>query len=606
MFSDNFPRPDTQTVTPRDRRFLALLPLLWMLGFGYLICSEVGKFGEMQKPMTRETTDFYSSDRGSYSSTAYSGGFVPGARGLAYAALVTLGLAGFLAAIGVGPNAWRMISSVVTFAWYSFGLGIYWWYRRMAPAPEVWPLGVVAAYGFVGLLPLGFAQPKGQSRSVLLWSGLGALVGAGAGAALGAAFYAVAQSLDFASSDSYYNWTVRLGWWPFGLGIGAAAGALLAAALASRRLGPPKPELGREKPAPGPTRATTANKPVAMVAGCVFALAGLVFLLLALTQFGEMQNPVTSSYVPSSATSKGGTSYSGGFMPGVGAFFAMLFFTVGVGVASLGAGPSPATGRVIALVLALLWHGVGIGSCWSYCSLAPKPGQWPFALVVVYEWLGLIPLALAVPQEILAGRLRSVVWYLMGGAFLGAAAGLLIGGVSGGIQLFLSSRHGGGTVGGTWWLYGFVGGATVVGVGFAVLRLFGWEMPSGQRPPSPQRAVRRTKCGRCHRQMEPGLAECPYCHAPVRVRDLQKAGNTLKGVAMFCIFTSVAMTHSQDWLRSKGMAPEMVTYLFWLLFIGGWIIAGIGGLLSGGTPVSTAEVPPACTDAAGPQEDKDE
>lgn len=96
--------------------------------------------------------------------------------------------------------------------------------------------------------------------------------------------------------------------------------------------------------------------------------------------------------------------------------------------------------------------------------------------------------------------------------------------------------------------------------------------------------------------MEPGLAQCPYCHAPVRARDLRKTGNTLKGVGVLCILAAAALSVSQEWLGSKGLNSGTVVYLFWLLFISGWIIAGIGGLLSSGKPI---QMPPGDSDGTG-------
>jgi len=318
--------------------------------------------------------------------------------------------------------------------------------------------------------------------------------------------------------------------------------------------------------------------------GCVFAGAGLACLLGAVSQFGEMALPLSSHYVPSSSFDDGGWSCSGGFSSGAEAFFGMLFVAVGVGVgvAPHAARLSPATRHVIASALALLWHGVGIGALWYYRRVALQPDQWPFALFTLYEWVGLTPLGLGLSPDLAGGRLRGAVWNLMGGAFLGGVAGFLIGGLAGSVALFATSRHGSG-FGADWWVLGFCGGAAVVGLAFAVFRLAGWELPTGDgRSPAP-RPARLPACRNCGQSVQPDLIKCPVCHTHRRVRRPSAMGNVLQGVGLFCVVGSFAVQYVPFWLGASELRPGIAQYLFWLLMVGGWILIALGGLLGGGS-----------------------
>ncbi|MGI9430381.1 MAG: hypothetical protein ACR2NM_17090, partial [Bythopirellula sp.] len=163
----------------------------------------------------------------------------------------------------------------------------------------------------------------------------------------------------------------------------------------------------------GPQKGPKKNRPkvsplVAFLLGCVFALAGLFCLTDAATNFEDMKNApkyvrVLEDY-EDDRDSRTGVGYSliGGFAMGIQAYMGMLFVSIGVGIAA-----PQATGgfglryrhvlRGVAAVLAITWHLVGIATCYCYCTLAPIIESWPFLVVTVYEWLGLIPLALSIP-----------------------------------------------------------------------------------------------------------------------------------------------------------------------------------------------------------------
>jgi len=334
------------------------------------------------------------------------------------------------------------------------------------------------------------------------------------------------------------------------------------------------------------------------IIGCVFALAGLIFVAVSVVSLDDMKKSPEVVYVPGDTHDihdEGGYSLSGGFGPGLGAFFAMIFVGVGTGIAGASATTSPGIRRGIAAILALAWHGVGIGMCWCYCSLAPALDVYPFLIVMVYEWLGLIPLGSAIPESGLMGRLRSAVWYAMGGGFLGGVGGAVVGGVVGGVAVVLSYAVGSRVIGTNWWLYAAMGGGLTTGVVFALCRLTGWEISSGddeeeeeesdeeegEEPQTPRSAL----CRKCRMPVESGLTECPYCRAPMRARRDWPVGRIFTGVGLVCVVgTWLGWSVLQNWLIGKGFNPTVLSYLFYLIFFGGWIMIGIGSLLSPSKP----------------------
>lgn len=159
-----------------------------------------------------------------------------------------------------------------------------------------------------------------------------------------------------------------------------------------------------------------------------------------------------------------------------GPFLRYIFVLAGMVFASLGAAVATASSpwpverrRTIALVVALVWHGVAVMVWRHYSPSVSSPETIAIAFTAVYEWIGLIPLALAIPDKGVAGKVRSAVWGLMGGTALGAVLGGVVGGVAEGLAcLGAHSPSGAG-----WWAYGMVGGAVVGAAVMPVLVLSG-------------------------------------------------------------------------------------------------------------------------------------
>jgi hypothetical protein len=297
----------------------------------------------------------------------------------------------------------------------------------------------------------------------------------------------------------------------------------------------------------------------------------------AVSNVEEMKTPPKVEYVTSETGEQdGGYTLSGGFGPGVLALFGMLFVGVGTAVATASATTSSGAGRAMATILALAWHGVGIGACWCYCSLAPERNVWPFLLVAAYEWVGLIPLGCAMPKGVLDGRLRSAVWYAMLGAIIGGFAGAVIGGLAGGAGVVVSHALGREIVGANWWLYATMGGGVVTGAAFALRRLGGWEMSSGEQEPSAPGA-------------DPEAA---------RLKKLRTRRVCVR-LGIVCVIAALVLAGFQLWLGAGGktvafwllsfvlggadlpntLGSTAQTCMFWLLFASGLLLLGFSRLL---------------------------
>ena len=177
------------------------------------------------------------------------------------------------------------------------------------------------------------------------------------------------------------------------------------------------------------------------LSGLLFAGIGLVGLLTSIPHFAEFavrartETREQAYFEPfGGGVFGGGYSYAGngkvlvwfsGFESGADALFFMCLFSMGVGI-----GVCPflaAAGRQnLSLLLAVAWHGLGIGTCVCYILLAPRPyDSRPFLAVGIFEWLGLIPIALGVRKE--WRTLHASVWNLWGGI----VPGVIIGGIAG-------------------------------------------------------------------------------------------------------------------------------------------------------------------------------
>jgi hypothetical protein len=283
--------------------------------------------------------------------------------------------------------------------------------------------------------------------------------------------------------------------------------------------------------------------------GLMFALLGSVLVRDAILKREDMKKPPNVVYVPGDGTDgSGGHSLQGGFGPGFQAFMGMLFAGVGTAIAAGCATKNRNVLRGVAAILALAWHVVGVGACGCYWSIAPKLDVWPFLAVAVYEWFGLIPLALAIPGAGRAARVRSAVWCAMLGGFLGAVVGAVLGGVAGGVGVLVSLAIGSGVAGTDWWMYATIGGAAVASAAFALVRLSGWEVPD-DLDLEPSAEVRRWI-----------LRARPLC--------------IYLGIACFVAAVGLLYFFDPGQIDSAAQA-----YLFWLLIFGGCILIAIGRLL---------------------------
>jgi hypothetical protein len=93
----------------------------------------------------------------------------------------------------------------------------------------------------------------------------------------------------------------------------------------------PFEDLGRANPRPE----YKPGRVFGFLVGCVFAVGGLAAVAGSVANFDKMKEPPKIVYHQGDFDDEGGFSLSGGFGPGLGSFFGMLF--VGTGVA----GPVP-------------------------------------------------------------------------------------------------------------------------------------------------------------------------------------------------------------------------------------------------------------------------
>ena len=247
--------------------------------------------------------------------------------------------------------------------------------------------------------------------------------------------------------------------------------------------------------------------------------------------------------------------------------------------------------------------------CWCYCSLAPALDVYPFLIVLVYEWLGLIPLGAAIPGSGLMGRLRSAVWYAMGGGFLGGVGGAVVGGVVGGVAVVLSYAEGSGVTGTNWWLYTSMGGGLATGAVFALRRLTGWEISSGddeeEEEEEPQ-TPRSVECRKCRAPVESDLAECPYCRAPMRARRSWPIAH-VHGSGPCVRRRDVAWVGRTAELAGRQRIPSRRAGLPVLSdLLRGWIMIGIGSMLSSSKPVRGSQSDSGSADKSGEDTDEQE
>ena len=211
-----------------------------------------------------------------------------------------------------------------------------------------------------------------------------------------------------------------------------------------------------------------ASKWTALVVGLSFAIPGLLGVVTSIPQFNKF---AVRQWIEPRPYSSRSVTFSG-FDPGSTALFCLAVFSVGVGVAA-----SPFLGvigrRNVSLLLAVLWHGLGIATGVWFLKLAPRPlSLTPLLGIAVFEWLGLFPLALGISKESLGGRSNSAVWNAWAGAVPGAVGGGIVGFVIDYVRFGIlgHSRMNGFAIEG--WIVGILAGGLVSGLGFFV---WGWR-----------------------------------------------------------------------------------------------------------------------------------
>ena len=86
--------------------------------------------------------------------------------------------------------------------------------------------------------------------------------------------------------------------------------------------------------------------------------------------------------------------------------------------------------------------------------------------------------------------------------------------------------------------------------------------------------------------IDSGLAECPHCRTPAGAHRVRRIGHMLAGVGIVCAFgTYFGWGMLQSWLVGEGFNSTVLSYLFWMFFIGGWLMIGLGSLLRSAKPV---------------------
>lgn len=341
--------------------------------------------------------------------------------------------------------------------------------------------------------------------------------------------------------------------------------------------GPAKPEQEASRPKKSSRELPT---PVTFLLGVVFLLAGLLGVTEGLSQFDTMREPAKYERVLDDdaydndevakgvSLVRGSVRIRGGFGEGVGTFMGMLFVTIGLGISSASVTrmmslPGNLVLRGVALIHAVAWQTIGFVVLWRYCTLAPVFEAWPFLVILIYELLGLISVALAIPDS--RKHFRSAVWYAMGGGFVGAFAGALIGGVVGGVVVVTSRALARGIMGTEWWVYAAIAGGLITGLAFGVLRLTGWEFSLDGDRSTPKEATLRT----------PRLTTRRWLTA-----------RTVELAAFFCILGPLLMawTGLYNWLVNQGADPTVLQYLWWMVFVGGWLMTGVSKVLGAAKP----------------------
>lgn len=228
------------------------------------------------------------------------------------------------------------------------------------------------------------------------------------------------------------------------------------------------------------THSAKPNKTLALIVGTVFAMCGLWAIVDSVPKFEQFA--MRQKIVPTKRQLQSGryevTTVSG-FDAGGTALLGAVFLAVGTGVAA-GNFLDAEGRRKLSLVLAVLWHALGIATGVWFWKLAPRPIPFsPLLVIGVFEWLGLFPLVLGISKEWLDGRLNSAVW----NAWIGAIPGGVLGGIVGAVIDFVrfvilkhSAMNGFATPA---WQVGILLGGAAAGIGFFA---YGWLSDKARKP----------------------------------------------------------------------------------------------------------------------------
>lgn len=232
-----------------------------------------------------------------------------------------------------------------------------------------------------------------------------------------------------------------------------------------------------------------APKWAAVFVGLCFAIPGLLGVIANVPYFGkfavrtwtEVRNYPATNIAPSWRVVRLSDTQHGfihdGFEAGGTALFCMAVFVVGTGIAA--SRFLEQTGRRrLSFLLALPWHVLGITTGAWFVHVAPRPLSYePLLTVGVFEWLGLIPLALGVSPS---GRWRAEIWNGWGGALVGAILGGLAGAVVDVVRFGVLGQHAQHGFAVPGWIIGILSVGVVTGTLFFVYALRWPQRPTAR------------------------------------------------------------------------------------------------------------------------------